>query len=117
MFIVIQFPIIDARPFINDETYKLNIPTWPFASEQEFVRYTGRVERRKKGGIKDWSGESFYSRSHRAIRFPKLERRRLGKNDDFIIPLGVYRRFFSNGEAVSRVEVAFRTDRLFKLFY
>ena len=81
MFIVIQFPITDARPFINEKTHKLTCPSWPFPLENEFVRYSGRVEKRMRGGIKDWSGEDVYSRSNRAIRFPELEKRRLGKEN------------------------------------
>ncbi|UCC40765.1 MAG: hypothetical protein JSV96_04785 [Candidatus Aminicenantes bacterium] len=112
MFIVAQFPIADARPFIDSETYKLSIPSWPFARPyEEFVRYSGPIERRKKGGIKDWSGEELYSRASRAIRFPGLRTRRLGGKDAHLSPHCTFRRFFSNGEAVARVEVAFRTRR------
>lgn len=112
MFIVIQFPIADARPFIDSETYKLSVPTWPSARpHEEFVRYAGPIERRKRGGIKDWSGEELYSLANRAIRFPSLGIRRFGRNTTIVHPQCAFRRFFSNGEAVTRAEIAFRTPQ------
>jgi len=112
MFIVIQFPLADSRPFIDYETHRLNIPTWPLARpDEEFVRYAGPVKKRQKGGIKDWSGEDLYSRANRAIRLPELGIKKLGNKDTILSPQCAFRRLFSNGEAVVRIELAFRTKR------
>ncbi len=107
MFIIIQYPIYDSRKFIHCNSHKLEVPVWPFPKENEFVRYFGRIEKRKLGGTKEWGGENYYSRSHRALRFQPLKNKKLDKKGINFIPKVKFRRFYSDGKVVCRFEVAF----------
>lgn len=114
MFIAIQFPLVDCRAFVNSDTNRLSLPAWPLPMlDKEFIRASGIVRERPRGGLESWPGEEIYCSANRAIRFfPFLSRQRikLGKDVSFIC---VFRRFLRNGEALSRVELGFliREDR------
>ena len=110
MFIVLQFPIADVRSFVSCNTYKLTRPSWPIAQiKREFVRYFGIVVRRKKGGIENWTGEGVCSVAKNALRFPSLELETWYESGVKIAkPACVFRRFFSNGEVVVRIETGFK---------
>src|SRR5712692_6479107 len=112
MFLVLQFPFSDARRFVSTETNRLLVPRWPLANAgSEFVRSSGQVRRRWRGGVEDWSGEELYCVANRALRFdPPLSRQRLDTTVVSLKPVCIFRRFFSDGRAVSRLEVAFRSD-------
>jgi hypothetical protein len=109
LFLVLQFPIADVRSFISANTYKLARPSWPIAQvKKEFVRYFGIVDRRKKGGLKNWTGEGVYSVAKNAFRFPSLESQ-TWYEDDVLMARAIcaFRRLFSNGEALIRIETGF----------
>lgn len=107
MLIIVQFPIYDSRQFIPCNSHKLEVPVWPFPRENEFVRYFGRIEKRKLGGATEWGGEDYYSRSHRALRLQPLENKKLDRKDINLIPKVRFRRFYSDGKVVCRFEIAF----------
>jgi len=99
MFVSLQIPLADLRPFERDATGQLTVPTWPIPNlNREFIRGFGPVSKRLSGGIEDWQGESVFCKASRAVR---------------IIPwpgaLGrcVFRRFLHNGPVVSRFELGY----------
>lgn len=71
----------------------------------EFTRFFGGVQRRKRGGITDLTGEETYSSARHALRFVKLKEKRLGLNQPLLRSSCAFRRFFSDGDVVNRVEV------------
>lgn len=109
MFVAIQFPFSDVRPFLTSETRRLISPKWPIPEpDKDFIRSTGQVRSRRKGGLEGWAGEEVYCRAARALRFqPSLNMQRLGASGASMMPYCTFRRFLSDGRAVSRVEVGF----------
>lgn len=107
MFVVLQFPITDVRCFLTAETSRIPSPSWPLLSERDFLRYSGPARQRRRGGVREWTGEERYCSLRRALRLPDLERRRLILGDAVLKATCVFRRFFFDGTAVARAEVAF----------
>jgi hypothetical protein len=110
MDLVLQFPFADARRFISLETNRLPLPAWPLAREwSEFVRSFGQV-RKGRGGIAEWPSDQHYCEAKRALRVnPALTRQGLSTRSQRLDVNCIFRRFFSDGIAVCRVEVGFRT--------
>jgi hypothetical protein len=109
LFIAIQIPLADLRPFLDSETARLPMPGWPSPQvDVEFVRAVGAVRERRRGGLAPWLGEGYYANATRALRFPPG----FGRWPFFDGPKAtrlhcVFRRYFSDGRAVARVEVGF----------
>lgn len=109
MLINCQFSVGDARPFGRAFPYLLDAPHWPDPLEgQEFQRCFGEVKKRRRGGIEVFEDEAYFANAIRALRFHRLETRRIGEGKQVFHPLGAHRRFFSDGYATSRVEVAIK---------
>lgn len=70
MFLATQFPIADLRPLLARETRRLDVPCWPLAQSGEFVRSTGPVRARKRGGLVPWRGEGDFCDAAVVFRFP-----------------------------------------------
>lgn len=114
MLIVAQFPLADSRPFLEAPspiTHRLPFPSWPLPrANREFVRGSGIVRERRRGGIDTWPGEEAYCMAHRALKFPpRLDNIRLNDATDNISFLCAFRRYYSDGSAVSRVEIGLKT--------
>ncbi len=109
MVVAVQFPFSDARRFVSEETNRLLVPRWPLANAgSEFVRSFGQVRRRLRGGVENWSGEELYCVADRALHFdPPLSRQRLDTAAASLKATCIFRRFFSDGVVVSRLESAF----------
>lgn len=109
MFVVIQIPIADHRGLLSAETYKISNPHWKALNYGvEFARYFGIAQIRKKGGDSAWSDESGYCSAHRAIRFGNSNIILKGENGySFNVPF-IFRRLFSDGGVVSRLEIGLR---------
>lgn len=108
MFVAFQFPFTDARPFLQDETYRLLSPSWPLPMPNaEFIRSFGVVKRRVKGGISDWPGENIYCGAARALRFepPFTNFKNLDGSISRIKQYCAFRRFVADGCAVARLEL------------
>ncbi len=106
MQVVLQFPFADFRPFLAVETARLDHPRWPFpAPGREFVRQSGVVRQRRRGGLSQWSGEEFYSQAARAVRFREDPRRVVVSGVPLLGNRGVSRRFHVL-EALARFELA-----------
>lgn len=112
MFIVLQFPITDARSFISSESYRLLSPLWDMPRpNKDFVRSFGVVEPRLKGGTSDWSGEDLFCRANRAIRFEPPFTKIISTDSSGVGTSSntrsycAFRRFFSDSDGVGRFEV------------
>ena len=71
MFLLIQFPVVDARRFI-DKAGLVRLPSWPDPHPpREFVRHVGVIRTRKLGGIADWVCENRYCDAQRALHFER----------------------------------------------
>ena len=106
MFAVFQLPLADARPFSTVATGRLGAPTWPIPNTGEFIRAFGAVMKRRRGGVPEWSGEGTYCYAARAVRLPaRLRERHFGAGGEFAGFRCAFRRFLSDGGAVSRFEI------------
>lgn len=95
MLFVLEFPIVDLRPFLNVETGFLRRPFWPVPTEnKDFIRSFGGIKRRSRGGLTGWVGESLICDVKNAIKFPA--------NFPFEI---VFRHFYFDGHAVGKFEI------------
>lgn len=109
MLVTIQFPFIDFRAFVSEETHRLGIPTWPSpVPDHDFVRSFGSVRRRPKGGLTGWLGESFICEANRAITFQGLESLKEGRNSQNNFKI-VFRRLYFDGIAVGKFEIGIAT--------
>ena len=114
MFIVYQSPLVDIRPFLNVETHRLLVPTFPLPQPgHDFLRSTGLVKYRLRGGVDPWPGEGIYCDVRRALRFelapsewPLINQlKEAGVNIS-----SVFRRYLSDGEAIARIDLGFIFD-------
>lgn len=98
VLVLVQLPFADARPFVADAR-KLRIPPWPQAEPySEFVRAVGQVRKRRRGGVYPWLGEDVYCDARRALRIKATGQE--GRHG-----LCRFRRYLSDGGALSRIEV------------
>ena len=108
MFIVIQFPITDLRSFSSGEPKRINTPSWPCPSDNQYVRNLGSINLRKLGGIDNWIGESRLCKANRACRFqdifPNISTDKVWK----VTPK--FRRFFFDGHITGKFEFGFKVD-------
>jgi hypothetical protein len=114
MLYIIQYPLADLRSFIGEHSYKLDIPTWPLPIPvDEFVRGFGCVHKRKKGGVPAWGAENIYCNAKRSVRLIDLSSVRLGntKRGLGIAPSCAFRRFFSDGELMCKLEMGFADSK------
>lgn len=112
IFLVIQFPLADARGFFADGAGRLLRPSWPLAQpHRDFVRSAGCVQTRRRGGVETWAGEDLYSDASAALRFSVSsgDVRSLGRIDGGKLRCS-FRRFFSDG-IVARFELGLRVSR------
>lgn len=104
MLVTVQFPLADLRPFVADPTHRLLTPDWPTPrAGTDFIRLLGQVRDRLLAGVKEWPGEHIFCNAARALRFDKafsIERVSESRRR-----YGAYRRFFSDGEGLARIEV------------
>lgn len=113
LFIIIQFPLSDIRSFIKKNADRLLLPTFPIPeTDKEFIRSLGISRDRIQGGLHSWPGEEVYCDAHRAIRFPDafFGISVPGIDEELRVRCG-FRRFYSDGNVVSRVEVGIKLER------
>jgi len=120
VFLAIQFPFCDVRPFLECPTHRLprpfsfwGLPGEPYRMrvpdpENEFIRGSGPIRRRVKGGLASWPGEEIFCSAAHAVRLPsRLRARPLGRFGHALSLTCAFRRFHSDGLSVSRVEIGF----------
>ena len=109
LFLVLLFPFADLRGFLGAKTGRLSRPSWPLAEpERDFVRSSGPVRARPRGGVEEWAGEELYGNAAQALRLPNhLGDAKFGSGSVRGIVDHTFRRFYSEG-TVGRLEVGFR---------
>lgn len=107
MFLTLQFPFADLRHFLGPGTGRLEKPKISVAqlSGKEFIRSSGPIRRRHKGGTDDWSGEEVFADGKFGLRFPNhLDCYTFGTAGFYGKVVDTFRRFHLNG-VVARFEV------------
>lgn len=112
MFVIVQFPIADARRFVDAPLSYLQRPSWkaPQAGVvSEYVWGFGRVMYRTAEVDPAWSDEACYVLAARSVRLPDLVRRKvaLRSGGTPAVITCSFRRLFHDGTCVARVEVGF----------
>lgn len=109
MYLVVQYPFADMRAFLGEQSSRLARPSWPLPTPGlEFIRSSGRVLLRPKGGLKEWAGEHAYGIASHAIRFPnRLGDVSFGPEGEPVFVQKTLRRFYSDG-TVAHLDVGFR---------
>lgn len=109
MFVALQQPFADGRPFIGSDSRKLALPTFALGidvNQSQFLRGFGLFDERRPGVPSDWPAEDVFCGAARGVR---LAADALAALDDQVAAPGhfvcAFRRFLSNGEAVSRIEI------------
>ena len=70
MLLVLQFPIIDLRPFVPQVPIT-QAPDWRTPEpKRDFIRFFGSMKKRHSGGNDYWHDELYFCRSHGALKFP-----------------------------------------------
>ena len=118
MLVVFQFPIADVRAFTRHRSDRIPLPDWPNPEANlrpQFVRGFGRVVRRGQPPDPAWADEIAHALAHRGLRLPGLTPSKSLPNDGGIAGAQVriacaFRRVWSDGDAVARVEVGFRVE-------
>jgi hypothetical protein len=107
VFITVQLPLTDARQFVEAETWRLPRPVWTVARDEgDFIRATGPLRPRNRGGVWPWPGEEVYCDAKRALRFwPPLGQIWVTVGQDLVGFRCAYRRLYADGAAVARMEV------------
>ncbi len=111
MLIAIQFPLADARSFL-DTSSRISKPLWHMPEpDSEFVRFFGIIRERPAGGIIGWGSENenFVCEANRALTFQRslsfVDRPAAYK----LILRRAFERFFFDGTAVGKFEVGIAT--------
>lgn len=109
MFIALQIPLADCRAFLESPEV-LSWPVWSAPRlECDYVRRFGAMRPRRRGGLEGLVGEEAYCRAHRGFIFPPfLGRVPLGNDHYRFQAVCAFRRLFSDGAAVCRLEVGLR---------
>lgn len=109
MFLVIQHPFADLRSLLGGECGRLSRPSWPLAEpEKDFIRSSGLVRPRRRGGVDEWAGEELYGDASGSFRFPNsLKDKSLGTGAAAGFVDHAIRRFHSDG-TVARLDVGLR---------
>jgi hypothetical protein len=106
MYVVVQHPFADLRAFLGKGAGRLARPLWPLAQPDiDFVRGSGHVMVRTRGGIDGWPGQEVFGSARNALKFPnRLGIARLGSDGVQATVHRSFRRFYSDG-TVARLEV------------
>lgn len=106
MLLSLEFPFVDTRSFLEEDSGQLKVPNWPGAIvNAEFVRSFGIVRKRPRGGLSGWIGESPICEAPRALRFenrPIVRDSSSQLDVNFYVP---YRRLYFNGLAAGKFTV------------
>jgi hypothetical protein len=111
MLLHVEFPIADLRNF-SGERY-LPRPNWykEAIPDADFVRGVGIVRMRPSGGLSGWIGEDKCCDARCVVRMDMDEQRARG-----FLPFHAdirFRRFYSDGLALSKFDIGFDTRRAF----
>lgn len=109
MLVLFAFPIADLRSFTGVNTHRLTKPTIPADPGGHFIRDTGMVRVRRRGGSQVVAGEDLFCRAKRACVLPPDQNwSRMQWNGCNVRFYYLLRRYFRTGDATSRFEIGFR---------
>jgi hypothetical protein len=108
MLFSIQFPLADARKFL-DQGERLG-PAWPFPlPDYDFIRFFGAIRYRTLGGLAGWIGEDLICKADRALSISTSPSLIAGRPKTRI----AFRRFYFDGWAVGKFEIGFHISFLY----
>ncbi len=113
MLIALQLPIADGRRFLPDDTTRLKDPYWGPTAEQppNFLRSMGAIRDRPTRGVDGWINEDIICDASRWLRFdPGISRTLTASTKKIAIHLPIFRRWISDGDFVTRLEIGWRVD-------
>jgi hypothetical protein len=114
VLLAFQFPISDARPFGPNPTSRVDHPHWPKPDTKirpEFVHFFGKAVERRRGADEAWTDETVFCLATRALRFADLANQGLGSRLTRFRPAAAFRRLFSDGNSVARLELGITHNR------
>jgi len=111
VLIAFNFPFAEARNFLPaSTTHIVPFPDWKEAQPgKDFVREFGGMQYRHKKGIKEWPSEEFFCAAYGAVRLPTNLSALLG-GYGWKGGRCAFRRLFSNGNGVTRMEIGLALD-------
>ena len=119
MFAVVQFPLTDARPLLDDSTGLIAAPVWPIVNlpdepyKAPFVRGFGRARMRSRGGVDEWPAEGTYCNVSHALQLVQPTLKTQPQASSVAKRYCAFRRLFwdgqfeAEGSVVGRIEVGF----------
>lgn len=119
MFAVVQFPLTDVRPLLDDDTGRIAAPVWPIVHlpdepyKAPFVRGFGRARKRSGGGVDEWPAEGTYCDVSHALRLVQSTLRKEAPASGIAKRYCAFRRLFwdgqfqAGGSVVGRIEIGF----------
>jgi hypothetical protein len=109
MLVFFAFPVADLRSFTDAKTHRLRKPTIPAEPGKHFIRDTGLVHARLRGGSQVVAGEDLFCEARHACRLPADHSwTHLRWNGCRLQFQPLLRRYFRTGQATSRFEIGFR---------
>jgi hypothetical protein len=119
VLLTLQFPFADLRTFIPDGGGRAAKPAWPAAQAGvDFVHGVGGVKERRRGGMAGWIGEDVHCEAAGCVRFAaglprtlRIPARRRGDAPAIIHSEVAFRRFYSDGLSLGKIEVGFSFPR------
>lgn len=117
MYICAQFPLVDMRPLLEQDSGCLGRPSWPNTKHGEFIRSTGKVELVTGRDLAVWQAEGACS-ALRAIRqrpdfTTDLRVRNYATGRRQRLPVNrTSRRLYADGRLQYRLELSYATQAL-----
>lgn len=100
MLVTVQYPVVDCRGLVSEESYKLVKPYFANPSPNEFMRNFGRVGRRDISYRDYCRNEDIFCHADNAVHMPAMYPVAEG-----VVAARARSRIFSNGANLYRVEV------------
>ncbi len=69
MFLGLQLPLTDARPFVPEQTFRLPRPAWPPTLYGEHIHGFGSIRSHTSNAIGPWLGDHRYCSAKHAMKF------------------------------------------------
>lgn len=100
MLVTVQYPVVDCRGLVSEESYKLVKPYFVNPSPNEFMRNFGRVGRRDISYRDYCRNEDIFCHADNAVHMPAMY-----PVSEGVVAARARSRIFSNGANLYRVEV------------
>lgn len=100
MLVTVQYPVVDCRGLVSEESYKLVKPYFANPLPNEFMRNFGRVGRRDISYRDYCRNEDIFCHADNAVHMPAMY-----PVSEGVVAARARSRIFSNGANLYRVEV------------